>query len=77
MAIELLVEMIKTLGPASFDKNLDDLTLAIIRLLENASEEGEEQDEEEEEAEGYILEALTDLVPMLCKVCGDGFTPYF
>lgn len=78
MAIELIVELFKALGPAAFDKNLEDLSLAIIKLLENASEEDDEdQDEDEEEAEGYVLEALTDLIPVLCKLCGDGFGPYF
>lgn len=36
MAIEIIVELFKTLGPACFDKNLDDISTAIIKLLENS-----------------------------------------
>lgn len=42
MAIEMLIEVFKKLGPASFDKNLDDLTLSIINLLENKDENSDD-----------------------------------
>lgn len=78
MAIELLVELFKTLGPACFDKNLDDLSNVIVKLLENeGNDDDDEQDEEDEEADGYVIEALTDLIPTLCKLCGDGFSLNF
>jgi len=78
MAIDVFVDLIKQLGPASFDKNLDDIAMVIIKLLENQDEhKEEEEDEDEEEAEGYILEAITELIPTLCKYCGDGFSLHF
>lgn len=78
MAIEILVELFKTLGPACFDKNLDDLGNSIVKLLENESNDDEEEvNEEDEESDGYVMEALTDLIPTLCKLCGDSFALNF
>lgn len=76
MAIEMIQELFETLGPACFDKNLDDISSIIVKLLENVDEEEEDdedkvEDEDEEEAEAYILEGLSDLIPLLCKLCGD------
>lgn len=77
MAIEFLTDLFKAIGPACFDRNLDDLTIAIIKLLENESKDDDEEDDEEDETEGYVLEALTDLIPALCKLCGDGIALHF
>lgn len=79
VAIELLTDLFKTLGPASFDKNLDDLSTVIVKLLENVDDEEEENEgeNEDEEAESYILDSITDLIPALCKLCGDSFGLHF
>ncbi|EAR86075.2 karyopherin, putative (macronuclear) [Tetrahymena thermophila SB210] len=80
MAIEIIVELFKTLGPACFDKNLDDISNAIVKLLENESEDDElggDDEEDEDDADGYVIEALTDLIPTLCKLCGDTFSLNF
>jgi hypothetical protein len=38
MAIEMFIELIKALGSACIDKNMDDLTTSIIKLLENKND---------------------------------------
>lgn len=77
--LEQLCDATKKFGPAFVDKSIDRLMEALNDLLLNKGvcQKGEEDDSDDVDVNGLIFGNITDLLPILAKVLGDGFMPKY